>query len=181
MPSNKLHPFGPESLIRWKLMHQLSFLVCVLAALTVRSASNAISPSSTFWFPAVIHIGLLFCTQHYVTSLCHVVFWPRNLNATFCSKINQFSTLEKSSIFIVDTVNFGIVHFELEIFENRIKKFRFIGTLAELNILSRCLFADRHLLVNLDEPWHLFSMWNLSRLLRRFKLQTLKVAGDETF
>ena len=50
VPSNKLHPFSPES---------FQFF---LHLLIVRSASSAISPSSAFSFPTVIHIGLLFCT-----------------------------------------------------------------------------------------------------------------------
>ena len=86
--SNKLHPFGPESLIRWKLMHARSFLIPVHAALTVRSAGNAISPSSTFCFPTVIHVGL-FVSLH--PTLRHKLLSRgiclRDLNAIFCGKI----------------------------------------------------------------------------------------------
>ena len=47
----------------WKLMQTGSFLIPVHAALTVRSAGNAILPSSTFCFPTVIHVGL-FLSLH---------------------------------------------------------------------------------------------------------------------
>ena len=84
VPSNKLHPFGLESLIRWKLMHLRSFLASVLAALTFTSASKATTPSSTFWFPTVIHVGLLLCTQSGKRrlKLCHEN-WSENFLTAF--------------------------------------------------------------------------------------------------
>ena len=102
VPSNKLHPFSPES---------FQFF---LHLLIVRSASSAISPSSAFSFPTVIHFGLLFLHL----TLRHKLVSSGILAAQFaifCSKINQLSVLKKSSIFNVDTANFGIVHFELRI------------------------------------------------------------------
>ena len=44
-------------------MNTRSFLIPVHAALTVRSAGNTISPSSTFCFPALIHVGF-FVSLH---------------------------------------------------------------------------------------------------------------------
>jgi len=52
------------------------------------------------------------CTQNEVTGCCHVVFWPRDLNAIFRGKIAQLSALVKSPIFILDFSNFGILYFK---------------------------------------------------------------------
>ena len=52
------------------------------------------------------------CTQIDVTGCCHVVFWPRDLNAIFRGKIAQLSALVKSPVFILDISNFGILYFK---------------------------------------------------------------------
>ena len=116
MSSNELHPFYSHSWISWELVHSDSrSFVGILATLLVWGASDAISTSSFLLFLTNIltirHDKFESCPQNDVTHYCHVSFWPRDSNAIFEGKIAQLQAHVKSTIFVLNISNFGIVYF----------------------------------------------------------------------
>ena len=98
--SNKFDPLCPHNRISWKLMQSKSLFPRVFHnfdhyGCEQRNISLLLPPLSLFppyWIASL-------CTHIDITGCCHVVFWPRGLNAIFRGKIAQLSALVKSPIF----------------------------------------------------------------------------------
>ena len=86
---------------------------CIMTTFVVWGSSHAISTSfSSHWFRSIGHIDVLRCNQRDVIHWSHVVFWPRDLNAIFASKVGRLSEVVISPIFGPSFLNFRILYFK---------------------------------------------------------------------